>query len=317
MFNNVVQFLGAFVLLWVSSGIVVSSVTKIAHSLHMSTFIVSFFILGGFTSITEIMVGVNAHINNEPEIFVGNLVGSSVVVFLLIIPFMAVVGKGITLNHSLSTKDLVTAVLIVGMPALLTLDNSISYVDAIICIVLYVYFVIMEGRKSKTLDKIAHVRISHSTLLTSLGKILVAVMVVFISTNVLVEKTEAIGSALQISPFIISLIIISLGTNIPEFTIAIRAILSKTNSVAFGSYIGSASLNTFELGVLSLIGTTPIAAEGSNYSVLVFLGGLGLFVAFGRRKKDISSKEGLALILCYVLFVVCEILTGPGWGLRY
>lgn len=308
-------FILSFVLLWIGSGLAVHAITKISYSLRMSSFFVSFFIMGIFTSLTEIMVGVNAVISNQPEIFVGNLVGSSIVVFLLVVPLLAVLGNGVNLNHSFRFKDLVTATLVVGFPALLTLDNRITLVDVLVCLVLYGYFAFIQERNNKSLSRLVMIKLTKSTIYVNLAKILVAIVLVFFASSILVRQTTVLADMFDASSFIISVLVISVGTNIPEISIAVRAVLAKKKDIAFGNYLGSATLNTLELGLLGLISTKPIPALGSNFSIAVFLVGLVLFLYFAKSRKTISRIEGSILILIYLLFVVFELFTGPGWSL--
>lgn len=315
MFQNVALFILAFVFLWVGSGLVINSINKISHRLHMSSFFLSFFVLGFFTSITEIMVGVTAVIDKTPEIFIGNLVGGSVVIFLLIIPLLAVVGNGVGLNHSFNFKDLVSATLVVGFPALLTMDNRIGIIDAFVCIIIWGYFVFMMEKQSGSIDKIVHINIKQSSLILSFLQIIAGIMLIFFASNILVEQTIALGTTLNTSPYLISILILSIGTNIPEISIAVHSIILKRKDIAFGNYVGSAALNTLELGVLSLITKTPVPANGSNYSVIVFLLGLAVFVYFVKSRNTISRMEGALMLSFYTLFVFFELLTGPGWVL--
>ncbi len=93
-----------------------------------------------------------------------------------------------------------------------------------------------------------------------------------------------------------------------------RSIIAKKKDIAFGNYIGSASLNTLEMGILGMIGMKTVPANGSNFSIAVFLLGLAVFVLFVKSKTEVSRKEGVFLLLCYLLFVATEIFTGPGWS---
>lgn len=314
--SNLGLFLFSFTLLWMGSGLAVGAITKISHSLRMSSFFVSFFIMGLFTSLTEIMVGINAVITNQPEIYVGNLVGSSIVMFMLVVPLLAVMGNGINLNYSFNFKDLVTAALVVGVPALLTLDNRITLVDVLICLVLYGYFAFIQEKNKRSLSKLVAIDFSRSTIYISLAKILVAIVLVFSASNILVKQTTFLADYFGASQFIISILVISVGTNIPELSIAVRAVLAKKKDIAFGNYLGSATFNTLELGLLGLISTKPIPALGSNFSITVFLVGLVLFLYFAKSRKTISRIEGSILIFIYFLFVIFEIFTGPGWTLQ-
>lgn len=314
MFITLLLFILSFCLLWVGSGLAVSAVTKIARSLRMSSFFVSFFVLGFFTSITEIMVGINAVIDNTPEIFMGNLIGSSVVIFMLVIPLLAVLGNGVSLNHNFKFKDLVTAALVVGFPAVLTIDSRFSIIDTVLCIVMYGYFVYTQEKNSSSMSKIMWIHFKRSTIYMSFLKILAAIVLVFTASNILVQQTTQLATFLGVSPFLISILVISIGTNIPELSIALRAILARKKDVAFGNYLGSATLNTFEIGLLSLVSKKPIVADGSNYSILAFLFGMAMFVYFGKSRNNISRLEGSVLLGLYLLFFVFEMSSGPGWN---
>src|SRR3546814_1257025 len=67
------------------------SAKSLAKKIHISSFAFSFFVLGILTSIPEMAVGLNAISQNRPEIFVGNLLGSIIILFLVIIPLLALV----------------------------------------------------------------------------------------------------------------------------------------------------------------------------------------------------------------------------------
>ncbi len=315
LYSNIALFALAFVLLWIGSGIAVHAITKISYGLRMSSFFVSFLIMGFFTSITEIMVGINALVNKQPEIFVGNLIGSSIVIFLLVIPLLAFLSKGVNLNHSFKFKDLVTATLVVGFPAVLILDGKLSLIDLVICLILYFYFAFMQEKQNKTFRRLILINLNKSTMYVNMAKVLIAVLLVYFASNILVKQTVELAQALGASTFIISLLVISVGTNIPELSIAIRAMLAKKKDIAFGNYLGSATLNTLELGLFGLISDKPILTTGSNFSMLVFLYGLIAFLYFAKSQKSVSRSEGFVLLLFYLLFLFFEIFTGSGWKL--
>ncbi len=313
MTNTLGLILFSFSLLWVGSGLAVKAITRISHSMRVSSFFVSFFILGLFTSLTEIMVGVNAVIDHQPEIFVGNLLGGSVVIFLLVIPLLAVLGNGIKINHSLTFTNLVTAVFIVGLPALMSLDNKISFTDALVCIVAYIFSIFIQQKNTTILGKLKTIKIGKPAIHQSLVQLVIGVLVVFSGSHILVAQIPTLGIILGVSPFIVSILLVSIGTNVPELSIAIRSILARKKDIAFGNYFGSASLNTLELGILSLLSNKSVPAAGSNFSMLIFFVGLALFLKFAKSKSTISFIEGLILLGCYGIFIFLELNSGPGW----
>lgn len=284
-----------------------SAVIKISRIFKISGFATSFLILGFFTSLTEILVGVSAIMENQPEIFVGNLIGSSVVIFLLIIPLLAVLANGIGLNHDFSYRDLVGSVIVIGMPAILALNNHFSLVDAIVCLVVYVNFFYTQGKKSNTFVKLIHVQFSLRSLSLELFKILAGMGMLFYASNLLVDQTVILGEQLNTSAFIISLLVISIGTNIPELSIAIRAVMARKNDIALGNYIGSSALNTLTIGVLTLANQNSIVlGQQPALGFATFIVGLGIFLHVAKSKREVSRLEGMMLMAIYILFILLE-----------
>lgn len=284
-----------------------SAVIKISRIFKISGFATSFLILGFFTSLTEILVGVSAIMENQPEIFVGNLIGSSVVIFLLIIPLLAVLANGIGLNHDFSYRDLVGSVIVIGMPAILALNNHFSLVDAIVCLVVYVNFFYTQGKKSNTFVKLIHVQFSLQSLSLELFKILAGMGMLFYASNLLVDQTVILGEQLNTSAFIISLLVISIGTNIPELSIAIRAVMARKNDIALGNYIGSSALNTLTIGVLTLANQNSIVlGQQPALGFATFIVGLGIFLHVAKSKREVSRLEGMMLMAIYILFILLE-----------
>lgn len=316
MYTAIVWLLISLICLWVGSSIAVKAVTTLSRSFKVSSFFVSFFILGLFTSITEISVGVTALLENQPEVYVGDLLGSSVVVYLLVIPLLAIAGNGIKLNHSFKFRDLIATSLIVAMPSLLTLDNNFSLFDAFVCVSIYAYLIILVNKRANLLEKILHEKLTYKTISINIIKILVAVSIIVVGSHILIQQIPNLGQLLGISPFIVSIIIVSLGTNIPELTIAVRSIISNQKEIALGDYLGSAALNTFEIGVLTILGNSTVRAEGSNFSIIVFVIALFAFICAMKSKNSISRTEGALLLIFYLAFIFFEIRTGPGWFIR-
>lgn len=308
MFSSLIIFIFSFVLLWIGSGLAVSAVAKLSKSFKVSGFSTSFLMLGFFTSFTEIAVGVNAFIDKEPEIFVGNLIGSSVVIFLFITPLLAFLGKGLKLNHNFSYRDLVSALFVIGTPALLSLDSRISIIDAIVCISVYSVFFYARDKGFNSVRKILSVELTNSEFRQQFLKIVIGVGLLLYASNLLVDQTVILAEGFNTSKFVISLLVISIGTNIPEIAVAIRSVLAHKNDIAFGNYVGSSVLNTLELGILTLAtGGTVHLVNSSLFSLIVFLVGLVIFAYLAKSRNDLSRNESVVLLFFYFLFILFEV----------
>jgi len=309
---SLVLYILSFIAIWLGAGLIIKSVDRIARRLRLSSFALSFFILGLLTSIPETALGINAVLDRKPEIFVGTLLGGTVVIFLFIIPVLAILGKGVKLNHNLDTRNLLGLLAVLSAPGLMVLDNKVSSFEGLFLVLSYGVIFYFIQRKHGVLEE------HHSeALLTKvysfkdLAKVIFGMGLVFVSSQYIVSQTLAFAQLLNISVFYISLIVLSLGTNLPELSLAIRAVVSGKKDIAFGDYLGSAAANTLLFGIFT------IASEGEiltfdNFAItfLFIVSGLGLFYFFSQTKKDISRKEGFVLLIVYLLFIVYEISRG-------
>jgi cation:H+ antiporter len=309
VFSFILYFF-CFFLIWKAAEAVVAAVVRISHRLNISSFAVSFFILGILTSIPELSIGINSLIDKDPQIFVGNLLGASFVLFVLVIPILAIFGNGIKLAHQLNEKNLIFSLFVVATPAIFMIDGSFNRKEGLFMVLIYsLLFYFIEKRKG-FLEKI-HDRLFDGKRegLVDLVKIVGGSLVIFFSSRVLVGRTLYFAEVFNISPFLISLLVLSVGTNLPELSVAMGSLIKKHKEVAFGDYIGSAVANTLLFGFLILVnGSFTIPSNNFLATLLLFAFGLVLFYFFSRSKKDISREEGLILLLVYFLFVVIEIL---------
>lgn len=305
-------FLFSFFTLWLGSGLIVRSVDNFSKNIQISRFAVSFFILGILTSLPEFAIGITALAENNPEIYIGNLIGGIPVIFFFIIPLLAILGNGIRLSSSLDKRNLLLCFLVVIAPTFLLLDQTASYTSGFILIILYItlFFFIQKnnGILSKEKNNIFNKKLfSYKEIF----KIIVGIIILFVSSNIIVNSTIYFSNIFLISPFIISLLVLSLGSNLPELSIAIRSVILGKNDIALGDYLGSAAANTFLFGLFTILNFGRVITIKSFVpTFIIVLWGLALFFYFSRSNNDISRKEGIFLMLLYFLFISLELSTG-------
>lgn len=308
IWNEILYIFVGLGLIWLASGLVFKGIEKFSRDTKISTFATSFLILGILTSLTEISVGLNAVLDRKPSIFVGNLIGGSFVILLLIVPLLAIFSGGITLKHRLDQKRLLFFLVLIAAPSFLILDGAVSSSDAWILLVLYILFFNLfqsDNQILKKLDK-NHNRTSQSVK-GDVVKILIGAVLIFFAGKILVNSTIALSSLLGVPPLLMSLLILSLGTNIPELMIAIRSIKARHQEIAFGDYVGSAATNVLVFAVLTFI-HGPFVLETRGFSPIFFIiiAGYAIFFMFSRIKNRISPAEGLGLILIYLVFLLFQ-----------
>jgi cation:H+ antiporter len=123
------------------------------------------------------------------------------------------------------------------------------------------------------------------------------------SADWLIASAEKIGLALKISPFIVGVTIVALGTSFPELAAAIVAIIRGANEIIVANAIGSNIAN-----ILLVIGISAIAARtlvvrrsliDLDAPLLVAATAVFVFVAMDGL---ITMGEGIILMLAFMVY---------------
>ena len=310
MISHFFAYLFSFVSLWFGSKLVTSSLVKLARSWRLPLFTISFFILGILTSLPEASIGVSSLINSDPTVFAGNFLGGVIVLFLLVIPMLAVVSGGVKIPKTLSQSQIVLTLIVVLAPSLLTADQEIGVWEGVLLILLYFILFLFLLKKKSFLEKVSSSFVKKKVdILPTFLSIIVGVVILFAASYQVVQSTLYFAQVFEIAPFFVSLIVISLGSNIPEMTIILRSFFEKNTELALADYMGSAAANTLLFGIFTILYGQPVILPNHFFLRFFFiLLGLVLFFFFARSKNTFSRAEAFVLLCCYVIFIVTEIL---------
>lgn len=309
---HISTFLASAAVIWFFAGLLIGAVDRIAKRFNKSDFTVAFFVLGFLTSISEISVAVNSGLDGVPQVSAGNLIGASFVLLLFIVPILAIVGNGVELRNTLSRRNLLCALGLVLLPALLIVDGDATRREGIIILAAYVtllYLIRSERSPLKEVGEVKDELLDKKKTVWDAVKIVVGAALIFVSGHFLVQETVFFANLLSVPISLIGLIILSIGTNIPEISIGFRAIFERHKDVALGDYLGSAVTNVPIFGILAVT-NGPFNVEPSEFmvTILLMVGGLAAFYIFAGSKKRISRKEGFALFAFYGVFLALQFM---------
>ncbi|MEK9184431.1 MAG: hypothetical protein AAB892_01745 [Patescibacteria group bacterium] len=308
--SHLLVFLLSIGVVWFFAGVLLDTVGRISMRLCRSGFGTAFFLLGFLTSISEISVAMNAGIAGVPGVSAGNLVGASFVILLLIVPFLAVAGNGISLKGLVSKEMLAFTLLVVLLPVLLLADGRVTMLEGAFAVLAYAalaYSIRNRPEATETNVCIPEAAGGKRGLLIDTGKILLSAGAIFVASHFLVEQTVEVARLIDVPSSLIGLILLSVGTNIPEIVIAVRAVLEKRKDIAFGDYLGSAAANVPIFGMLALL-SGGFVVESSEFvaSALLMFVGFTAFYFFARSRSILSRREGVALLLFYGVFLAIQ-----------
>lgn len=296
--------------MWFGAETVVTNVDRLSKRFRIAEFWVSFFVLGLAMSGPELAVGINSIIMDLPEVLVGDKIGSSIGIFLLIMPILAILADGLELKNKVRQTKLLLSFFLILLPSMLLVDGNLTKADNLICLVVYILLTIYFGLTAKQENVIKSwgdmMAVKKSSLLKEIVMIFFGSIVIYLSGNVLMVNFKKIVDGLNGSFFAISLLLMSLGTSMPELVVVVKSVLRGQREVAFGGYLGSAVANSMILAILGLIYGDVIIGRDIYFIWLyvLFLIGISLFYWFIRSKNILSRREGMVLVGFYLGLVV-------------
>ena len=125
----------------------------------------------------------------------------------------------------------------------------------------------------------------------------------------LVKGAITLAFNLGLSPLIVGLTVVALGTSVPEALVSVQAAIGHQGGIAIGNVVGSNILNiALILGLSALI--TPLKVDSHLVKADVpLLSGATFMLVVLLEDFHISRMEGAFLLLCIVGYIVGNILT--------
>lgn len=133
--------------------------------------------------------------------------------------------------------------------------------------------------------------------------LVVGLVILVIGGDILVRGAVSIAEQFNISPLIIGLTIVSLGTSAPELFISVQAALAGSGGLAIGNVVGSNIANVLlVLGLPALIAAQGVKEDGIIRNILVMLGITIIFMGM-LASGNMGFLYGLILLVLLTLFL--------------
>jgi cation:H+ antiporter len=279
----------------------VRGASGIARHFKLSPMLIGLTIVGFGTSAPELLVSLQAALDGQPGLALGNAIGSNIANVLLILGVAAVIAPLVIPGRRM-LRDLGfmlgAALVFWGM----LLDGVVSRFDGVILLVglaLFLGLAFRNGGAEHEDDS------PMPTQPVAWAMTLGGLVGMVIGARLLVGSASAIARDFGVSEAVIGLTIVAIGTSLPELTTSVIAALRKHTDIAVGNVVGSNVFNILGiLGVTSVI--TPIDAAprfAQTDMVWVTVTSLGLVVValtLGRLPRS----AGVALLAAYGGYLV-------------
>jgi len=296
-------FIAGIILLIKGSDILVEGTSKTALRYGIPVFIVSAVIIGFGTSSPELAVSVGAGLENNPDISLGNIVGSCIANLLLILGIAAVI-KPVKINKCMKNEEsiivLLSSIILLLFAAIGLLDEYHligGFLFLLLFIVSLYIFIRCTKQQKENIEKIGIEKIRRNLLFIILG-----IVGVILGAWLLIESTVSIASALGVPSFFIALTVIAVGTSLPELMVTITASRKNESDIMIGNIIGSNVFNIFLILGLSALLIPLRAYDALDLMIILLIATIGI-LPFFYLDYLLTRRAGLIFLIGYGVFI--------------
>ena len=310
MTREVLLFVGGVGVLYFGAEWLVRASARLAVSLGMSPIVLGLTVVSMGTSAPELVVSLVSAMGGNSDLAMGNVMGSNLANIGLVLGVSAIV-RPLKVSGRVVTREVPVMLVITALLLPLIWDLKITRLEGVamlLVLVAYLWFVFWttKDEDEEVLGEFAHfaeeaVGLTPWAAARDLGLIFMGISGLVLGALAIRESAVVLAEAMGISELVIGLILVSVGTSLPELATSLVATMRDEADIAVGNIIGS---NVFNIAaVLGITATvTPLSVSPEVLSIefpAVMLMSV-LLLPIVRANLTIQRAEGIVLLGTYL-----------------
>ena len=288
----------------------------LARKLQISSMVIGLTVVAYGTSTPELAASITAAMNSHTDLILGNIVGSNIsnVGMVIGISAMLAVGAGLGIRKRTVRRWLPIMIFVSVLLVLFSLDGEISQIDGMILIaglIIFTVYIVRTAKKQAPIGDavededpevyVGYFRFKIDSVPKAIGCVCVGAFLLFVGGGFTVDGAVAISENLGISQLVIGIVIIAIGTSLPELVTSVIAIRKGQMDIGVGNIIGSNIYNILLIGgIAATIIGIPVSSDTFSHYYIMIAFSLVLFVGF---RKYIPKPVGVGLAAAFVIYL--------------
>jgi cation:H+ antiporter len=306
---------GGILLLGGGGELLVRGATSLARLARVTPAVIGLTIVAMGTSLPELVVSLIAGLGGQPDVAMGNVVGSNIFnvgviigVAALLLP-LAVHGNAVRLEWPFMFLASFLALL-------LARDGLVDRLEGgffVVALVLFTTYVVrlartqVKAEEARALEREVDALTVRGRLrgaAVDLGLVVIGVALLVVGARLLVAGAVVVAERAGLSERVIGLTIVAGGTSLPELATSAVAALRRQADIALANVIGSNLFNVLGiLGVAALVRPLTVAPALVSSDMWWMLGFSLVLLPMMLRGMRISRSEGTLLLAGYGVYL--------------
>ncbi len=303
--------LGIFLLL-LGADSLLRGASGLAQRAGVSPFRAGLLLVGVVFSIPELVVNTYAMAAGHADLALGNAIGSNIVNIGLTLGVAALVAP-LLASMRLLAVEVVLVLVSTGAVLLFGLDGVIARWEGAALLLGFAAFVVLFFRRGSTEAPAVQVEIAaHATTSSNLGqnllRLAMAAVMLYFGSRLVVLNALPIGLALGMAPMVTGLLVVAIGTALPEMVIAALAAAKGQGNVVVASVLGACLFNLlFVVGGMAAWQPLALPASFLRLELPAAMAFALMLYPVLMGDLDIKRREGALLVLAFAAWLAFEL----------
>jgi len=315
-----VAFIIGLVGLWAGADAVTKSSLGIARKLGLSETFIGMTILALGTDLPEVIVSVTGAIEQKAGLetaglVIGNIIGSTMGQIALVLGVAGVL-KVLEINK----QEIITngSIMIASALAFLLFaqDGFLSPVDGVFLLIGFLLYLVILGSNERKMSKLVKRHGKKKRILKRdqhpmwyfFVELVIGLVVIAATSHLVITEGLVIAEMLNISQVLVGIIMIGVGTSLPELVVSINAILKGSSGLSVGNLIGSNIIDILlALGLSATIGGWKIPRNIITFDLPFLMVTSVIIILFLLTRKKLERKESFLVLALYYGYIMLKL----------
>lgn len=281
---------------------------KLADGFNLSKYVVGFIVVAFVSILPETLISINSALEGVPAFGLGTLFGSNVADLTLIFAILIIYSsRGIKIESKI-LKGIRYYPFFLLPPLILGLNGYYSRTEGAFLIILGSIFYYLILRKGLAVSLYSRGGVDRYKNFLCL---IFAMALLIIGSHFVVTSATSLSTTINISPIIIGMLVVGLGTTMPELMFSLKSIENTDDGLAVGDILGTVLADaTIVVGILAFISPFTFPASIIYITGIFMASASVILLRFMRSGRIITKKEGYILLGFWVVYAVTEFILG-------
>lgn len=306
MINNLFIFIVAFFMVIKGATMATRYAARLAENFNLSKYTIGFIIVAVISILPETFIAINAALEGMPSFGLATLFGSNIadltLVFAVIVFFA---GRDLKIEGKILKNHVVYPFMLL-LPLVLGFNGHFSRLEGLALIIaggIFYYISLKNGHDGTATLNNSNCRYkSFFMLLFSMG-------VLLIGSHFTVTSAVGLANYFGINPILIGMLIVGIGTTMPELFFSLKSIKKQDDSLAIGDILGTVLADaTIVVGILAMVNPFSFSQKIIYITGIFMVAASIILFHFMKTGRNLTKKEAYLLLIFWLVFASVEFI---------